>query len=226
MAKTLSTIRSDFYNLIDEVEGNSHVTASQANGFINESIQKVAVKKHQPRKFDSGTQVTQDDADYDCPSDFLYLVGAYFGNEEINGDKVPLTIVRPENIRYLDPLWLDRTDASQGRPDKLIFVDKNTFILHPRPNADESATGRKVWLYYSYLPATLSSESGNPDLPDAYHDIIKYYAAYLAYLGKLNNPILAASMLNIFNKELEDREESADKEAVELMRFQWGFVDN
>src|SRR3990167_10559297 len=225
MAKTLITIRSDSYNLIDEVEGNSHVSADQMNGFINEAIQKIAVKVHQPRKFDSGTQVAQDDADYDAPSDFLYLVGAYFGNEEIANDKVTLKIVRESGLKYMNPGWLDRTDSSQGRPDKLIFVDRNTFMLDPRPNAAESATGKKLWLYYAYLPSTLSSDSGNPDLPDAYHDTIKYYAAYLAYLGKLNNPIMAASCLKIFENELEDRAEYADKEAEELMAFQFGYED-
>src|SRR3990167_7587281 len=114
MAKTLSTLRSDFYNRIAQIEGNSAISASQANGWINEAIQKIAVKVHQPRKFDSGTQVTQDDADYDAPSDFLYLVGAYFGNEEISGDKVPLIIVRESGLKYINPGWLDRTDASQG----------------------------------------------------------------------------------------------------------------
>ena len=225
MAKTLSTLRSDFYNLIDEVEGNSHVSATQANGFINEAIQKIAVKVHNPRKFDSGTQVTQDDADYDAPSDFVYLVGAYFGDEEMANDKVPLIIVRESGLKEMNPAWLDRTDASQGRPTHLIFADRNTFMLYPRPNAAESETGKKLWLYYSYLPATLSSDSGEPDIPDAYHDVIKYYASYLAYLGKLNNPVMAASNLNIFENEIEDRMPAAEKEAEELMAFQFGFVD-
>ena len=224
MAKTLATLRADFFNLIDEDEGD-HISQSLANGFINEAIQKIAVETHHPRKFGTATQVTQDDADYDCPSDFNYLVGAYFGDEDIEGDKLPLKIVREGNIKYINPNWLDRSDASQGRPERLVFIDRNTFMLDPRPSAAESATGKKYHLYYSYLPATLSSDTESPDLPDAYHDTIKKYAAYLAYLGKLANPDMAANMNKLFYSEINGRSDSAEEESEELMRFSWGFQE-
>ena len=224
MAKTLSTIRSDFFTLIDESEGD-HISQSAANGFVNEAIQKIAVETHHPRKFGTATQVTQDDADYDCPSDFNYLVGAYFGDEDIAGDKVPLKIVREGNIKYIHPNWLDRTDSSQGRPERLVFIDKDTFMLDPRPNAAESATGKKYHLYYSYLPVTLSGDSSIPDLPDSYHDCIKYYMAYLAYLGKLANSEMAANMIKLFYSEINGRSDSAEEESEELLRFSWGFQE-
>lgn len=223
MSKTLATIRTDFYTLIDESESNSHISASIATGFANEAIQRVAIETHHPRKFDTGTQVTDNDADYDAASDFVYIVGAYFGDESISGDKLPLKIVREAALKYIDPNWLDRSSESKGRPTHLLCVDRNSFMLYPRPNADESASGKKLWLYYSYTPTSVSADSDVPDLPDVYHDALKYYMAFLAYNGKLANPQQAAINFKLFNTEIEARRFGGEMEAEENLRFQWGF---
>lgn len=225
MAKTLSTIRSEVYEKIQETSTNSHFTTTEIDAFINEGIQKVAVISHHPRKFDAGTQAVVDTADYDLPSDFLFLVGAYFGDSSISGDLVPLKVIREENIKYLDPAWLDRNSASRGTPLMAIMIDRDTIRLHPRPDTASSASGKMLKLFYAYLPATLSSDSGNPDLPTPYHDVLKYYAAGLAYAGRLANPQMAGIMFGLFEKELAQRVPATEMEAEENLRFQWGFIE-
>src|SRR3990167_2684868 len=226
MAKTLAQIRSDFYVLIDETEGSSHVSTAQATEFANKGIRQIANERHFPRKFDTdGIQAVLDDADYDCPSNFNFLVRAFFGDPSIANDKTKIDVIPFESITQIDPLWLDRTSGSQGRPERLIMIDRNTFILHPRPNAEESASGKKIWLYYSYYPTALSSDSETPDIPDAYHDAIPRWMAYLAYSGSLANDEKAKTEKRNFYEEINSVGPYAEMQAQELMRFSWGFIE-
>lgn len=223
MSKTLATLDAEFLEKIAESSSNSHFTAAERYGFINEAIQKIAVTSHHPRKLDSGTQGIAGTADYDAASDFVYLVRAFYGDASISGNIQPLKVMHAQAMGDMVPSWIETGSQAWGMPRIIIPMDRNTHRLFPTPDATNAATGRKLWRIYSYMPATVALTTDIPDLPDVYHDCIKYYAAYLANAGRLQNPEEAALMIKLFDKEIEERSPDADMEAEELQRFTWSY---
>lgn len=221
---TLATIRAQTLLTIREASDNSNFTTAQLNDLINQSLLQIAPKIHYPRKEDSGTQVTAGTADYDAASDFVSLISAYFGDNTVENDKLPLTVVNEETLKYIRPTWLVRTTASRGRPTRILLMDRNTFRLDPVPDATNAASGKKLWLYYVYTPAALSADGDTPDVPTIYHDAIQFYAAHLAYLS-LQNAEVSGFMLGKFDKMVKELQPTIERDASELMRFQWGFKE-
>lgn len=225
MSKTLATLDAEFLEKIVEASTGGNFSAAERYGFINEAVQKIAVQSHNPRKFDSGTQGVAGTADYDAASDFVFLIRAWYGDATIQGDLKKLKVFTVQEMSEVFPGWVETASASQGAPRILIPIDRNTHRLYPTPDSANAASGKKLLRLYSYLPASLSAVSDIPDIPDVYHDVIKYYAAYLANCGRLQNPQQAALMLKLFDKEMMDRSEGAEKEAEEISRFTWGFQE-
>ena len=222
---TRTTIRAQFLQQIEETSDNSHFNTTEINDLVDKTIRKIAKSVNQPRKFDSGTQAIDGTSDYDSASDYIYLVSAYFGDKTIADDIKPLTIIRDQNLKYMVPSYLQTVSTSRGQPTHVLLVDRNTLRLYPTPDSTYSASGRKLWLYYVYEPAVLTSDSDSPDLPLVYHDLIMFYMVFLAYDGRLSNSKKAAENLAIFDKEIASAMISGEKEAEENMRFQWGFKD-
>lgn len=226
MSKTLATLDAEFLEKISETSANSHFSAAERYGFINEAVQKIATTCHHPRKLDTGTQGVAGTSEYDAASDFVFLVKAWYGDATIVNDIKPLKVLRPQAISNMVPNWIETASASWGAPRILIPMDRNTHRLFPTPDAINAVSGKKLWRYYSYLPASLSLVTDVPDLPDVYHDIIKYYAAYLANAGRLQNPEEAALMIKLFDKERVEREPDGEMEAEELQRFTWSLQES
>lgn len=217
----LSDIRSQVYSLLRETSStDSNFTDAQINSFINQTVKLLVPIIEQPRKFSSGTQVTQGTGGYTVPSDFVMLKTAYFGDESINGDSRPLQFVTEQVLRAVYPSWRSTATANQDRPRYIMLLDDDTFYIYPTPSAVESASGKKLVYSYLFLPADLSSDSDIPDLPLTYHDLIKFYAAYLCYLN-MGNKDTAVLMYKSFMEQHKLIQSASTIESEENLSFSW-----
>lgn len=184
--------QSDTRTLIRQAISQADASTSdfsdpELNGFIDQGVRFLGALVKKPIKRTS-FQVTLDTASYAIVTyapDLVIPTKAYFGNSAIQGDVHPIRIIPEEELAEVSPAWLDTHSSSQSRPAYLIRDGAN-LLIHPRPNAAESATGKKVYLSYVYQPAD-SSDAVELDLPIVYHDLVKDYGVYLCYMGKLNN---------------------------------------
>lgn len=217
---TLQQIRAKAYLEISQDSDNSGVTSAQMDGFINEGVTYASTVLQWPRDIVE-IQVEDDKSTYTLPIDTLMLRLAYFGNRSVEGDVKPILTCTEETLVNLFPNWLDNTSGSKGRPEVAVLIDRQSVLLHPRPNTAESATGKKLYLSYVYYPAVMSSSSDTPDLPLAAHDFLAIFAAHKCYAGPLNNEALSRSKLTEFTQKLKSIEPRVDK-PVQQMAFHWG----
>lgn len=199
----------------------SDFSDAELNGFIDQGVRFLGALVKKPIKRTS-FQVTLDTALYAIATyapDLIIPTKAYFGDASINGNILPLRIIPEEELAEISASWLDSATQSQGRPQFLI-KDGANLLLYPRPNAAESATGKKAYISYVYQPA-VSSDAVALDLPIVYHDLAKDYAVHLCYMGKLNNPDLGLSIKSQIQKDAKRLEMLITKES-ESPGFHWG----
>lgn len=217
---TLQQIRAKAYGEIGQDSSNSTITSSEMDGFINEGVRFFATLLQWPVDLVE-IQVEDGISHYTLLSDTLMLKFAYFGNRSTKDDVKPLDIWTEAALKEYFPSWLDSTSDTKDRPQVVVLIDKNTVMLHPRPNAEQSAAGKKLYLSYVYYPAVLALDADTPDLPLAAHDLLSVYAAHKCYAGKLNNPQTSTSKLNEALAKLKLVEPKVDKPKNQLS-FQWG----
>lgn len=105
----------------------------------------------------------------------------------------------------------------------MIQKTKTTITVHPRPDSAAAASGKKIILERTYYPIDLSSDSSSPELPVVYHDLLKFYVAYLCYSGKLKDPNeLAPRKLKLFQEQIKLLQGVVDKETEEGYAFGFG----
>jgi len=213
---TLQQLRANFYDLIREAE-NDHFTAAQANGLLNQGKDFLAVLSNSSTdRIDVTTE--QSKGAYTLPSDTLLINNAYFGDVTVSGDIGPLKIITEKVLTNLFPSWQDETTDADGEPSYLLKLDRQTIYVHPRPDADNA--GKKIILNYGYLPANMSSDSDSPDIPPVFHNLIPFYAAYLAYLS-LSNTEVARQMYRDFINQYNTLKDVVDREADDIFRWKW-----
>lgn len=220
---TFQQIRNLTYQKISQVEGTSDFSASEINGFTNEGMRFLATLVKYPIDTVS-VQVEEGKGAYTLPSDFLILKLAFFGDVSKVGDVLPLTIVSKESLTELFPSWLDETSGTKDRPNYVLLLDRQTVFIFPRPDITHSATGKKLIIDYVHSPATLSSDSQEPDLPIVYHDSLVDYNASKCYGGKLNRPDLAQVLFNTLVVKAKSLEPQVTAQ-IGRMQFQWGSAD-
>jgi hypothetical protein len=221
MSKTLQAIRNDVRLLISQEDSaNTDFTDSQLNGFINQGVKYIGTLIEYPRDI-ADIQVEDGKPSYTLPTDYIKMIGASFGSRDINGDCITIPIITMARLKEVAPNWLDNTDSSKGRPAAAVLLDRYTIMLYPRPNADESATGKKLYMEYNYTPAVLTADGDIPDLPDLYQDFVSHYAVHLCYMGKLNNPALAKGFLDGIATKIKSVQPQITNE-VQDMRFEFG----
>ena len=221
---TLQQIRDQIRVLIDETATNSHFTNSELNDFVNQSINFSATQLEHPRDF-TEIQVEEGKSAYSLPDDFILLRTAYFGDKTDERDIRPIPIMSEETLSAINKSWLDESSSARGRPTRLIMLDKNTVLLHPTPDATESAAGKLLIIDYIFSPGNLSSDSQEPNLPVPYHNLLQFYAASLCYLGRLQNPTQAATLRKKFDDETRLIQITVEKETKGGQNWQWGFTD-
>lgn len=217
---TLGQLRTKTYSLLREDTTNSHFTDIQINAFLNEGMEFSAVFIEYPRDLVSVT-AESGVGSYANPSDNLIVRTAYFGDNSISGDIRPLKIVTEETLKEIYPSWLDSTSTGTAdRPQYLIQLDRRTLFIFPRPNAG----GKKLWMNYNYVPATMSNDSDVPDLPVPYHNLLPIYALHLCYIA-LQNVQISNAMYTEFMEKVNRIKAAVTKEAKELEGFAWGYSD-
>lgn len=223
MSKTLSQLRSTVLALLREDSTNAHFTDSVLNGFINEGMEFATVFIEYPRDLVSVT-TELNVGSYANPSDNLLIRTVYFGNPAVAGDMRPVKFVTEETLKEIYPSWLDNTASSQSdRPEYCIQLDRKTVSIFPRPNA--AGAGKKLWLNYNYVPATMSADADVPDLPLPYHNLLPLYALHLCYIALQNVP-LAKEMFAEFMDKVQRLKNSVTKESKENLSFSWGNDDD
>lgn len=219
---TRNQIRTQIRALIDQPDSsNSRFTDDQLNEYIDEAVNYTAVFIEYPRDFIE-IQVEQNIGAYTLLTDTLVVRTAYFGDKTISGDLRPLTIISEETLKELYPSWYETNSNTNSRPQYLILMDRNTIYVHPKPDANNSAAGKKIVLDYIYNPAALSDDSSIPDLPVPYHGILQLYAGHLAYL-RLNNADLSAKLLQMYRDKIKELKSTVTKETSEGLAFQFGY---
>jgi len=198
---TLQQLRAKTYLEISQTEGSSDISNSEIDGFLNEAMRFIAVIVGWPKDI-VDIQAEEDKSTYTLLSDTLKIDIAYFGDRGISGDMRKLKPITESALPELDPGWLENTTESQGEPIYIVLIDRRSVLIHPRPNASNSASGKKIYLSYVYNPATMNTDADEPDLPLSYHDLLPIFAAHKAYGGKLKNPELAV----LKYKEFRDKE--------------------
>ena len=219
---TRQQIRSRAYGLISQEEGSSALTASEMNGFADEGVRFLAPLIKWPRDFIEIAVETNTPA-YTLPRDTVLIRTAYFGDTATAGDVQPLDILDETALAAVVPNWMDETTGTQGRPRRIILLDRATVLVNPRPNSAEN--GKKLFLGYVYLPETMSDDSTEPDLPISYHDLIVDYITYRCYNGKLSNPQEADRILSSIVTRSKLLEPVVTKENDQL-KMTWGNADS
>ncbi len=220
---TLQQMRNQLRTLLDQPDNKrSDFTNVELNGLINEGIRYASVLLEHPRDF-VFVQAEESVGSYTLLSDTLFIRTAYFGDRNKPNDVLPLEILSEETLSELKRNWLDNTDTNRDRPRRLIILDKFTIFVDPRPNATESAPGKEIILNYVFTAAKLTSDAQEPQLPLPYHDLMQYYAAHIAYLGKLKNPDMSNAMLTTFNEKIAILKPVVEKETKGGLAWQWGF---
>jgi len=224
MRKTLQQIRSDLKLLIDQQDSTSpDYSDSELNGLINQGVQYMASLVEYPRDI-AEIQVEDNVSSYTLLSDTMKLLVTYFGNRASSGDVAPLEIVTQEKLKELSPSWLETTSDSKNRPKWACLIDRNTILLHPRPDTENSVSGKKLYVSYVYYPDSLSADGDYPDLPPIYHQFVAQYAAHLCYLGKLKNADMARTMLDETIKKVKSVQPQVVNETSDLY-FDFGNDD-
>lgn len=219
----LGAVRSQVLSLLRETTGDTNFTPDQLNAFINQAQKLMVPIIGKPRK-DYSVQVSAGDMDYDVPSDFVRMNMAYFGDPALANDIVPLQFVTEETLRSMFPSWRSTHVNNRGVPAYIFMMDDDTMGIYPPPNADQSATGKKLLISYLYYPADLSSDSESFVLPLPYQDILKYYAAHLCYLN-LSNEAMAATMLKEFAEHHKQIQQNSTIESKEALGWEWAYDD-
>lgn len=158
---------------------------------------------------------------YTLPSDAVILLTAYFGDVSIKGDVRPLKIIPEEALREIFPSWLDENSGSRGVPQYVTLIDRTTVLVTPTPDANASASGKKLHIGYCYQPAILTSDSDSIDLPIVYHDLVSQYAAHLCWLTKLAKPEIGIALIGQMMEKAKKLEELIVKDSVSF-GFSWG----
>lgn len=219
---TRSEIRSQCRVILNETDSaNTHFSDTNINEYIDQAQTFLASLIEYPRKFSSGTQAIDDTAKYALPTDNLIIISIYFGDISIANDIHPLQIVSEEVLTSMFPQWLDATSSTKGRPQYAVVIDRNDILLYPRPDSENSATGKKIYIDYVYVPASLASDSASPDLPLPYHNLIQFYVAHLAYL-RLQQQDASIQSLKIFAEKVKALKSVVVKETQQSLGWQWG----
>lgn len=219
---TLQQIRNQVLLLLNE-KLDDHFTANDIDSFINQGIEFSSTILEHPRTFVE-IQAERGIGSYTLQTNVLMIRTAYFGDKNKQRDIINLQIMSEETLKELKRSWLDETDTNQGRPRRLILLDKRTIFIDPPPDEDRSLDGQKIIMNVIFNPGPLTSDAQIPIIPVPYHNLLQFYAAHLAYL-RLQNQGMSTIMLNDFNNKIALLKPTVEKETQGGRRFQWGFDD-
>ena len=219
---TLSQLRTSVRSDIAQSDSaTSDFSDSEINGFINQGQREIGAWVKKPTDHIE-IQVEDNKEAYTLPSDAILLIDAYFGNNSIANDVIPLEILTEEALKAVNPVWLDKTTSSQGRPSRLILLDSQTVVLDPRPDTLSSASGKKLVLNYCFQPTDLSGDSDVSQVPIIFHDLIAKFAVSQCYMSaKMNKPDVGLALYKTLENRSKKIESLATREQLNA-GFYWG----
>src|SRR3990167_1719873 len=220
-AKTLLQLRTSTLDMLRETSSDSHFTSDQLNGYLNQGQDYIAAISSPPEDKVS-VAVEENVGSYTLPSDTLLITGAYYGTTDTHNDIGRLIIITKTQAKGMFPSWLDAHADAAGEPKYLILFDKNTVHLYPHPNSDQ--VGKRIHLFYGFMPTTMSADGDTPSIRTSYHLLLPFFACRLAYYS-LTNPVMAKEMMAAFLQDFAAITDTVDKEAEETFAFKWGLEE-
>ena len=219
-AATLSSIRTDTRRLINETNtANTHCSETELNSWINMWQADIGIFLGLPKK-SSRITTTVNIATYTLPSDFSYALEVFY-DQSLSGGEIKLEGTDQSELEILySREW--RQDASSD-PFHYYFpgVETSTvevIAVHPPPNAANAGSNR-IRLFYVAMAPTLSDDTDQPTIPDAYHNSAQYFTSALCFLkmgeiASYDRTVLAyREMRQIYKDQIENRKIKA-KERV------------
>jgi len=165
--RTLTQLRTGLRDWIQEPNSVAPFTDTFLTRQLNRSLRKLALKilnKYQEFYWNTSAISTTDGTYlYAVPTDYWATYGIR------NSDNVYLTLADIQN-------FADASDTSAESASATHFGKKGAYMwLWPTP----SVTGTAYTHEYFKYPADMSSESGSPDFPSGYEDILELDAAIM-----------------------------------------------
>lgn len=205
---SLSTLRTAVRRYINETDStNSNFTDSELNDYLNQATLFLGTDMEWAIQTDTATAVPNQ-ALYQLPSDFIELVDVYF-----NGTKIP--IIDRADMGTISPSW---QQDPVGTPRICYRFDPATFGLYNTPNSTQ--TGYQIQVQYIAMPPTLVNDSDVPDLQNAYHMCLPFYAAFICE-HRMGNDKKADTNLQRYEQHKKILKGRVNKFSDDLMRFRW-----
>lgn len=205
----LTALRTSVRRLIGEEDVNdTHFTTEEIDAYINEAILFLGVEMEWPLQTSTAVGM-ENQALYSLPSDFVSLVDVYYDDRK-------LVSVDREDLAALNVAW---QDAPSGTPKYVYKADNFVIGLHPEPDAVNA--GLLIQIQYIQVPATIIEEGDAPDLHQAYHLCLPYYAAAKCE-AKVENDKKAKSNMDLF--ELHRRMLMARVQRFDGGSMRWKFT--
>lgn len=205
----LTALRTSVRRLIGEEDVNdTHFTTEEIDAYINEAVLFLGVEMEWPLQTSTAVGV-QEQALYSLPTDFVSLVDVYYDDRK-------LVSVDRDDLSALNAAW---QDAPPGTPKYVYKADNFVIGLWPEPSAEEAE--KLIQIQYIQVPAVLSASDSIPDLHQAYHLCLPYYAAAKCE-AKVENDKKAKSNMDLF--ELHRRMLMARVQRFDGGSMRWKFV--
>lgn len=187
-----------------------YFTRTQLTVWLNNAqkeVQKKLLQAHQNfYVIPVQTTLVVNQSDYVLPIDFVHLHRL----EIVNSGTPPL-----EDLSPVAPITLNQQDlvpAQTGTP-QFYFLKKNRIRVQPAPNV--ALTMR---LYYSPLVSDMTLSTDQPDIPEAYHEMLPVLATLDGLLKDGRDPTQMLTKRQFYEKMLEeetqDRTEDAPRSIV------------
>ena len=181
-AVQLSDIRLQSRRIFNELDSNNtHCSDTELNAWANQWQREVSILTDWPRR-QSNISTTVHVSSYALPSDFRYILEAFYNNSTEGG------FTKLEELSELDLEKIYTRDWRQdvsSDPYHYFLTDYEDVGLHPAPNSANAGTNKLIVRYVAF-PTTMSADADSPDLPLAYHDTAAFYIAGQCFL-KMSN---------------------------------------
>lgn len=210
MSYSLELLRTFTRRYINEEDSsNSHFTDDELNDYLNQAVIFLGTQMEWPVQIET-TAAVQDQALYQLPSDFVSLVDAYFDNSK-------LRILDRADMGGVSTVW--QQDPS-STPKVLYRASQSVFGLYPPPDSTQS--GKLVQIQYIQMPATLSQDADIPDLHDAFHICLPFYAAFICDY-KLGNDKKSELHLQRYEQHRKALMSKVQNFSDDIKRFRWAW---
>lgn len=210
----LSDIRTAARRLLSETNpNNSHFADAALNALANEWLRDLAVKIEWPRAEATDTSV-QNQPTYSLPSDFLSMIMVLFDKDGNGEDEV-------EYCRFEDlpaVFGSDWKDAAAGTPERYYFSDTNVLGLQPKPNAANAT--KTIRIFYVIVPAAMSADTDEPDVPAVFHDTAAYFIAARAH-ASVQNMAMHDNLMKFYEDDVKLKKGKVGRMTQAATAWQW-----